>query len=697
MRRALVLALACCLPLPSYAQTSPFVPEALYRELANEVSGDRAFETIRYLSQFHRTGSSADFYKAAEYIRAQAERAGLEDVRLVRQAAREPGWTCQSGEAWLAGDAPLKLAAYNDVAFSIADNSRTTHVNAELVEVGNGTADSDYEGKDVKGKVVLAWGPVARVHQEAVWKRGALGVLSAATNRPDIMDAPDQVAWGRLPYVAHKVDGVAEGTPSTFAVMISPRRARAVQKRLTGAAAPVRIKVDIEAVFEATPQQAYVEGWIRGSEIHDQQVVLTAHVQEPTAANDDGSGCASMLEIGRTLVRLMREGKIARPRRDIRFWWVNEFSSEEQYFRENPQEPRKMLLDLNQDMVGARQSLGGRVQYAARSPWSIPHALDDVMESVLTMVRDGNTSLLTTRGTAHTQPFTREVTAVNGSREPYHARMVPYWDSTDHHAFTPAAIGVPATSLTNWPDEFIHSTGDDLDQVDATQLQRNALVMAAVAHWFAGAGEAEARALAAYAGARGAARAASDRARAIEHLLAAAPADRPAALRAARSLLRHSYDKEVRAVQSVRRLSPAPSVAAAIDREVAALQQALPPAQRGLEAVWTSLTGQPAGADTAPSSEAEKALAGRVYAPAASLAAWQDGLREAKPVEGQHMIVAFEILNFADGKRTGLQVYEAVAAEALSAGEWYYGKVTPENVRETLERAVKAGAYVVRE
>ena len=205
-----------------------------------------------------------------------------------------------------------------------------------------------------------------------------------------------------------------------------------------------------------------------------------------------------MLEIGRALARLVREGKVARPRRDIRFWWVNEFASQEQFFRENPGEPARMLLNLNQDMVGARQSMGGRVQYASRLPWSLPHALDDVMENVLLTVRDGNTSLLTTRGTAHPQPFTREIIAVKGSREPYHARMVPYYGNTDHHAFTPAHIGVPATSLTNWPDEFIHSTGDDLEQVDATQLERNAVVVAAVALYFAGLGDDGAPALAAY-------------------------------------------------------------------------------------------------------------------------------------------------------------------------------------------------------
>ena len=50
---------------------------------------------------------------------------------------------------------------------------------------------------------------------EAVWKRGALGILSSITNRPEAFDAPDQVAWGRLPYEAKDVKGVKDGTPST--------------------------------------------------------------------------------------------------------------------------------------------------------------------------------------------------------------------------------------------------------------------------------------------------------------------------------------------------------------------------------------------------------------------------------------------------------------------------------------------------
>ncbi|MGH7417705.1 MAG: M28 family peptidase, partial [Candidatus Rokuibacteriota bacterium] len=356
---------------------------------------------------------SRDFFAAAEYIRGAAEAAGLEDVKLIRQAWDGHGWSCRSGEAWLLEPEPAKLADYGEVAVSIADHSRTTHVTAEVVDVGPGRAESDYQGKEVKDRIVLASGSLSAVMAEAVWKRGALGILSSATNRPEAFDAPDQVAWGRLPYEAKDVAGVKDGTASTFAVMISPRRARGLAKQLASAGRPLKVKVAIESSYPEKPEQAFVEAWIKGSEIHDQQIVLTAHIQEEmTSANDDGSGCGNLLEMGRALARLIKDGTLPRPRRDIRFWWVNELSSQPRYFRENPKEPRRMLLNLNQDMVAARQSMGGRVQYASRLPWSLPHALEDVMESVLTMVRDGNTSLLTTRGTKLPQPFTREVLAV---------------------------------------------------------------------------------------------------------------------------------------------------------------------------------------------------------------------------------------------------------------------------------------------
>ena len=697
MRASLAATTAATLALPALAaaQTSPFLPDPLYRHLVNEISGDRSFENVRRLTHYHRTDGSRDFFAAAEWIRQAAAASGLEDVKLIRQKWPGHGWSCRSGEAWLIEPEPVKLAAYGEVAVSIADHSRTTHVTAELVDVGSGTTAADYEGKEVKGRIVLAGGPVSEAHRESVWKRGALGVVSYQTNRPEHFDAPDQVAWGRLPYEAKSVDGVKDGTPSTFAVMISPRRARWLQKKMAGAASPLRVKVDIESEYPAVQEQAMVEAWVRGSEVREQQVVLTAHIQEEmTSANDDGSGCGNLLEIGRALARLIREGKVKRPRRDIRFWWVNEFDSQEQVFREQPAEARKMLVSLNQDMVGARQSWGGRVQYASRLPWSLPHALDDVMESVLTMVRDGNTSLLTTRGTKLPQPFSREIVAVKGTREPFHARMVPYYDHTDHHAFTPAHVGVPATSLTNWPDDYIHSSGDDLDNVDATQLERNAVVVAAVALYFASAGDDEAAVLAPYLAARARSRAAQDLATAVAHVAGAAAAEREGAFREARTLVRQSYLKEIGAVASIRRLSPRGRAAEHAAHTTRLLEDQMRDDLGALERAYSTITAsKPPNIDLSPE---ERSMAARVYVPVGDVAAIQDALEKVKPVEGLHAMMRFETWNFADGRRNAYEVYEAVSAEALSAGEWYYGRVRPADVLETLERAAKAGAFTVK-
>lgn len=697
MRHALLRAAllgALILPLDARAQSSPFVPQGVFRHLVNEISGDRAYENVRHLTHFHRTGGSKDFFAAAEWIRTAAEAAGLEDVALIRQPWDGHGWSCSFGEAWLVAPEETKLASYAEVAVSIADHSRTTHVSADLVDVGGGTSEEDYKGKEVSGRIVLASGALGSVMREAVWKRGALGIVSWLTNRPDAIDAPDQVAWGQIPYEAKDVEGVKDGTAGTFAVMVSPRRGRALQKQIAGTQ-PLKVKVDIEASYPERSEQAMVEAWIRGSEIHDQQIVLTAHIQEEmTSANDDGSGCGNLLEVGRALARLIGEGKLPRPKRDIRFWWVNELSSQPQHFKDNPGDPRKMLLNVNQDMVGARQSWGGRVQYASRLPWSLPHALDDVMESVLGLVRDGNTSLLTTRGTRVPQPFSREITAVKGSREPFHARMVPYYDSTDHHAFTPAWVGVPGTSLTNWPDEFIHSTGDDLENIDATQLERNAVVVAAVALYFGSVGEAEAPALAAYVAARGASRAAADTATAVAHMTEAAPQVRVGAYRAARGLVRHSYHKEIAALASVRRLGPKGRTAEYVNAATENLEDLLANDLRSLEKTYTAITGQ--SVPNVELTKDEQAMAARVYVPLADPVKQSEALRKVRAVDGLHPMMRFEVWNFADGKRSAFEVYEAVAAEALSAGEWYYGQVRAPDVHESLERALKAGAFTLR-
>src|SRR6185436_19949956 len=94
-----------------------------------------------------------------------------------------------------------------------------------------------------------------------------------------------------------------------------------------------------------------------------------------------------------------------------------------------------------------------------------------------------------------------------------------------------------------------------------------------------------------------------------------------------------------------------------------------------LDKAWTAMTGAPPPAVSDTKEENE--MAGRVYVPVADIGSFEDAMGKVKPVEGLHPMMGFETYNFADGRRTALEVYRAVAAEALSAGDWYYGTVAP--------------------
>ena len=176
--------------------------------------------------------------------------------------------------------------------------------------------------------------------------------------------------------------------------------------------------------------------------------MLTAHLQEEkTSANDDRSGCANLLEIARALEAMIWDGRLPRPKRDIRFWWTNEIAAEYEYFSEHPEERARIIADINEDMVGARQSLGGRVQHVSRTPYSRWSFLNDVVESIVTSLVEGNNAYIASWQNHNRAPYSRPVFAHLGSREPYHAELVHYFDSTDHLVFNEGAIGIPGVTF----------------------------------------------------------------------------------------------------------------------------------------------------------------------------------------------------------------------------------------------------------
>ncbi|MBI3670495.1 MAG: M28 family peptidase [Acidobacteria bacterium] len=682
------------------AQESPFVSAEMFRTLGGEISGDISYDHLRHLTLHHSiNGASRGFRDKQRWIAERARQFGLEGVRIIDDIRyKGPGWSPLAAELYIVSPDPRRLISFQDSAVAIADYSRSGTWEGELVDVAAGVTASDYDSKDVKGKIVLASGSPATAMEQAVWKRGALGVVYYNAARG--MDHPDQVAWTRLN------PRPPNGKENTFAFSLSYRAGMELRQRLAPRPKPgptpgsfgegvepgekIVVRAKVEAEFEENPKQWIVEGWIRGAQRHDQQIVLTAHAQEEKfSANDDNSGCANLLEIGRALVKLIAEGKLPRPARDIRFWWTNEIDAEYEYFAAHPDERGKILLNINQDMVGAKQSAGSRIQHITRTPWSRPSFLNDVVESIATMVMRGNSAYLAAAQAGAKQPFSKPIVSRMGTRERYAAEIVPYFDSTDHLVFNDVIIGLPGVTLTNWPDDFIHSSDDDLWQMDPTQLQRNAFIVAATALYFGNLESAGLPGLSVQvrAGAQHSLNEAYRRANEI--LTLAAPAERPAAFLDGTNLIAQTRLRAGAALDSLRVLGADAKLAAELDEWKTRLGTASNHLLQDLGRNYSVLSGGPLP-PTARLREEEKAMAGKVPVIAGRIADFLEKRRDLDKT-GLHPLMSYEVWNFVDGKRSYLDIYHAVRAEAQSVGAWYYGTVSAKQVADLLDAGVKAG------
>ncbi len=63
---------------------------------------------------------------------------------------------------------------------------------------------------------------------------------------------------------------------------------------------------------------------------------------------------------------------------------------------------------------------------------------------------------------------------------------------------------------------------------------------------------------------------------------------------------------------------------------------------------------------------------------------------------GLHPILAKECYAFVDGRRSYLDIFRAVQAEALAAGDYYYGRVQPQQVKTLLDQAAARGVLRLR-
>ncbi|HEY6392326.1 MAG TPA: DUF4910 domain-containing protein, partial [Bryobacteraceae bacterium] len=455
--------------------------------IASEASGSLAKDTIVALTRFHRVHASPGFHEAAEFIAAKAREYGLEDVHIESFPADGKttyntfrsylGWEPASGVLREMPPGSAVIADYSKMRTALADYSNSAHVTADLIDVGAGTSPKDYEGQNVKGKIVLAGGDVATAHRQAVELRGAAGVLSYQPNQVTGWsgDYPDLVRWGHLsPY----------NEKNTFAFMISLRRAREFQSRL-GHGEKIQLQADVAAQVKPSNFEV-VTGVIRGSDPDAGEIVFSCHLchQKP-GANDNASGAAAILEDARLLAKLIAEGKLPRPRRTIRFLWPPEIAGTMCFLARHAGEISKMRAAIHMDMVGGDPKITKAILHLTRTPASLPSFVNDVAAIFGEYVLDG------ARRAAMEGDFSDANISPEGSKDMLLADFHDFTMGSDHDVYEEGSFRVPTIYMNDWPDVFIHTNQDTPGNMDATKLQRVAVIGAASGYFLASAGSDE--------------------------------------------------------------------------------------------------------------------------------------------------------------------------------------------------------------
>jgi aminopeptidase YwaD len=484
MRRALWI----CIPLAALgsvaaAHAPPLLPEAMVSALADELSGETAKRNLEGLARLHRQRGSQGFHAAAELVAERARAYGLSGVQILQFPAdgKINYGTQRSRQAWDATEGELseikdgktgKIASFAAEPVALAEDSETADVTADLIDVGDGTHESDYDGKDAKGKIALVAAQPGDVQDLAVGKFGAAGILSYAQNQTTAWSGENdnQVRWGHLESFSPN---------KTFAFMISLRTARALQERLRH-----QETVRLHATVQAGQHPGFYEvvtGVIPGADpqLKQQEIAFSCHLdhQRP-GANDNASGCVTILEVARTLRKLIGDGRLPQPARTVRFIWPPEVEGTTTLLNAKPEFAQRIKAVVHMDMVGGGPETKA-VFHVTRGPMSLPSFIHDVAWAFAAWLNEESYELAATGAAAY------PLTAPDGGREPLRAMYSPYSMGSDHDVYQDSSFGIPAIYLNDWPDRYIHTNLDTAANIDTTKLKRAAFIGAASGYFLA--------------------------------------------------------------------------------------------------------------------------------------------------------------------------------------------------------------------
>jgi aminopeptidase YwaD len=461
------------------AQKLHLMDEATIQSFDTELSGESAKRNLEYLSRLHRMRGSDDYNEATSFIMEQIKAYGLEEIELIQiptdgktfygtQKSR-PAWNVDFAELWELEEKngqwvrKDRLANWEAIPLTLAQDSESGEARTTLVDIGSGTNIANYEGKDIRGKLVLTSSQPSAVAKLAVKERGAAGIVSYAPNQVTAWYKEDEnlIRWGHLATFTDI---------TTFAFMVSLKQARSFQQRLANGEV-----IMLDAKVEARKEDGTYDiltGVIKGSDpsLSVQEIMFTCHLDHPRpGANDNASGAVAILEVARALTKMINEGQIERPKRSIRFIWSPEIEGTTSLLNYRPEFARNTVANIHMDMVGGNANTKA-IFHVSRSPKSLPNIVNSIGEDFGNYVN--KVSYQYASGANPNYP----IVAKEGDKEELRAVLGNFHMGSDFEVFSEGSFKIPSIYLHDWPDRYIHTNYDVPGNIDPTKLKRAAFI-----------------------------------------------------------------------------------------------------------------------------------------------------------------------------------------------------------------------------
>jgi hypothetical protein len=436
--------------------------------LKKEVNPEQSMKDVRTIWETDRWGTFPKFEETAKNVAAIMRRAGLEDVEIVNAPAdgvKQSGfWTTPMAWDVKAGTLEIvepevpadkrMLADFEKSPASLAMWSGPTPPGGVVTEVV--LAPRNLQGVDVKGKLIFGSGG-GGAKMSAV-RAGALGIISDNTENRDLQDERGWInSFGDNGWAFNK------GNTPLVAFSITPRGGQFLRELLKKGPVKVRANVDARYYSGVYP---YVTGIIKGTDgANAEEVLSLGHLFE-IGANDNATGVAAIIAAAENLNRLIKEGKLPRPKRNIRVLGMGECYGTMHYLENNQERVKRTIAAMCIDSPAGPQNMAMTEYTWIMNPDSAKSYVD----------------ALTLRLAEEYFP------SVN---RPW--RWMAHRSTTDNFLGDPS-IGIPTVMpYGGYGIMAHHNSGDTPETVDPKSMRDMIVMNAAYAYFVAAAGPAEKR------------------------------------------------------------------------------------------------------------------------------------------------------------------------------------------------------------